>query len=197
MIKITGIGNGKNLLLNLISEKGSEVEMIQYDEQIINLEKGGRNTVLIVYDGFCIEEFLEMALLIQAVKYVPIFLTPTSFYVFGINEMENGTSKNGACPICVTKQTINESFSLNLYDQLINQRSFKSIEKSYGKELDHFVLLLLELLTKTVLFENSFSYFIHGNTYSMKKMNGLSMCPSCDKTNYENDNLQMTLKEVF
>jgi hypothetical protein len=197
MIKITGIGNGKNLLMNLIKNRGSEVEAIRYDEQILNLEKGNDDTVLIVYDGFCIEEFLEMAPSIKEVQHIPIFLMATNFYVFGINKMENGVRKVGACPSCVTKQTINKSFNLNLYDHLIKQKSFKSVEESYGKELDHFILLLLEMLEKGALFEKSFSYLVHGNTYSMDKMPGLSKCSICDNTNYDNTDLEKVLKEVL
>ncbi|MGM0122886.1 hypothetical protein IGI37_000252 [Enterococcus sp. AZ194] len=197
MIKITGVGNGKSLLLDLILDEGRGAELVQYDEQSINAVDNNMDTVFIVYDGFCISEFLEIAPSLEKIQYVPIFLMATNFYIFGINKIEDGQTKIGACPICVTKQTINKSFNLNLYDHLTTQRGFKSIEKSYGKELKHFLLLLLEMFDKNELYEYSFSYLIQGNTYSREKMNGLSNCSTCDTTNYENMELQKVLKEVL
>lgn len=197
MFKISGIGNGKNLIFKKINEKNKDTVLINYDVSHFKETVRRHDVLILVYDGICVEELFNIYESIRNIKFIPIFITTTNIYVFGINIENNSDNKDYVCPKCIARQTLNKSFKLKLYDFLIKQYGFKSIEESYGKELDHFTLLLLELIESNYLMGHVLNYSIVSNVYDFESFKGLSRCSLCDRTKYDNEDLNLALKEVL
>lgn len=193
-MRITGIGNGKNLLFHNILNEKREVELINYSYEAIKSIKG--TPVIIVYDGLCIQEFLEFAPSLKEVNYIPIFITTSNIYIFGMNDVSEDFLHN-VCPKCITKQVINNDFNLKSYRNLTTETGYSVVVDSYKIELYHFCLLLLEMLDTKSLNNHYFNYCIYSNIYKRIEMKGLSRCQTCDTENYNNQELKCLLKEIL
>lgn len=193
-IKITGIGNSKNLIFNIFLSEGIPAELIDYNQEVINNHKSG--PVIIAYDGFCVQEFLDFVPSLKKIKYIPIFFTTTNIYIFGMNSNDDNAMFE-VCPVCIIKQVVNQKLNSKLYISLVKEIGFKSIQATYGKDLYHFSLLLLKMIKTNSLYNNFFNYSIYSNDYQLKKVMGLSRCINCDRTQYNSEELIKTLRSIL
>lgn len=195
MIYLSGIGNSKNIMYDLINEKG-EATLILYD--IAKLQTISASDFLILaYDGLGIDEFFKILPDLSEVQYIPVFVTQRNILVFGMNSLEEKNDKLYACPYCVAKQSMNDLFPLKLYKFLFEQTNFKAIKESYGLEFKHFFEILQEMIKKNILASHVLNYSLLGNTYSFERKNGLSKCHFCDEIAYDNESLHAAIKGVL
>lgn len=196
MIYLSGIGNSKRIIKDVIFHNGESTSLMEYDVKEFQ-SISSSDLLVLSYDGFFINEYLKIVPQISKVRYVPVFITPTNALSFGMNDIYKNEKDNYACPYCVTKRSINDHFTLKLYNSLFQQTSYKSIEPSFGLEMTHFTEILMELIKGDMLASHFFKYSLLDNTYSIEKKEGLSRCEICDHTIYNNDVLQEALRGVL
>lgn len=185
MISITGIGEGKNILGELLEKNGEKVEIISYNK----FPKNDKNIRFIVYDGIMIQEALNF--LESHEKCNIIFLTPKYIYLAGDYKFNKGS--NYVCPRCILKRSKDNIFNLTLYSTLFSRTDYKIVDNTFLYELNHFILILKENLYNL---EGSFiQYNLLTSLYSRSYFSGLTNCKDCDKHEYSQKNMKKTLWE--
>lgn len=193
-MKVTGIGNGKNIFLDIFfKQTGVKAENISYSAE--ELKKVPNNELIIlIYDGLSINEILELPDFMSHKTYIPIFLDTDNIHVFGMNNFA-GYNHNIGCPKCITKIFANKYFKLKLYKNLFSQTKYMSFDFIYQEELNHFVLILTELIKKDYLAGSFFNYSLLSNKYNIEHSSGLSKCSVCDNYSYTNDDMKNYIEE--
>ncbi|WP_019790017.1 hypothetical protein [Streptococcus sobrinus] len=194
-LKITGIGNVKNYLEKMI-QHGSKykVEKVDFDNRNLNKIKS-TEILLVVFDGIFLSPFNEKLSLLSKVRYVPIFYFSNNFYVMGINNPEHNNTF--ICPNCILKNTINDYFKLNLYNQLFENNFVDPVEYIPLKELSNFTNVLLSAIENSLLEGKLLYYVVPSNFYKLKSYKGFSKCDYCDENIYGTDKLINELRELL
>ena len=94
------------------------------------------------------------------------------------------------------KRITARDFNLGLYDTLFNRIDFKSIDRKKTKEFDHFIKLLLEMLSQNKLLNTFLNYNLLNNLYYTEEVEGLSKCSICDANKYDQQKLLQNIKEI-
>lgn len=176
---ISGIGNTYKKMYS--SMKDQEIKSlcdVQYLDFLNDSYKD--STIVIFYDGYMINKYLQDFSKISKYNHIAFFVTPFDIITFGLF-----TSNMEVCPLCNIKSSQSSLFSMSLYNNLFNREDYKTISSINRKESDNIASIIYSYLENRN-FENKLVIMSKGYSYipSTFDMDGVSGCEYCDNNKY-------------